>query len=155
LNGRRDGNNAGSFDGRVGEYAGGVGTEYGWGGWWNGRDWRLTPEDARQLRGEARQWENEVRDLRGMLRGNEFDPKQLDEVLRQLRQLQDERVYADPRELLRLQSLVTEQLKRVAFTLRREVDDQNSVAVSGSDEVPEQFRPLVEQYYRSLARSPK
>jgi hypothetical protein len=29
------------------------------------------------------------------------------------------------------------------------------VALSGSDEVPEQFRPLVEQYYRSLAKTAK
>jgi hypothetical protein len=50
---------------------------------------------------------------------------------------------------------VTEQVKRIEFTLRREVDQQNSVVLSGSDEVPEQFRALVEQYYRSLARTSK
>ncbi len=132
-----------------------MGTEYGWGGWWDGRNFQLSPEDIRQLRGEVRQWENDVRDLRGMLRGGEFDPKQLDEVLRALRQLQDDRVYQNVSELARLQAFVTEQLKRVEFTLRREVDEQNSVVLSGSDEVPEQFRTMVEQYYRSLARSAK
>jgi hypothetical protein len=153
--GPRDGANFGDFNGRVGDYAGGVGTEYGWGGWWDGRNFQLSPEDVRQLRGEMRQWENEARDLRGMMRGNEFDPKQLEDVLRALRQLQDERVYQNVNELQRLQSYVTEQLKRIEFNLRRQVDEQNSVALSGSDEVPEQFRSQVEQYYRSLARSQK
>jgi hypothetical protein len=152
-NGPRDGN--GNFNGRVGDYAGGVGTEYGWGGWWDGRNWRLSPEDIRQLRGEMRQWESEARDLRGLLPRGEFDPKQLDEVLRTLRELQDDRVYQNAQELQRLQSYVTEQLKRIEFNLRRQVDEQNSVALSGSEEVPEQFRTLVEQYYRSLARSSK
>jgi hypothetical protein len=100
-------------------------------------------------------WENEVRDLRGELRGAEFDPRQLEEVLRALRQLQDDRVYQNVNELARLQAYVTEQVKRIEFTLRREVDQQNSVVLSGSDEVPEQFRALVEQYYRSLARTSK
>jgi len=76
-------------------------------------------------------------------------------VLRALRQLQDDRVYQNVNELARLQAYVTEQVKRIEFTLRREVDQQNSVVLSGSDEVPEQFRALVEQYYRSLARTSK
>jgi hypothetical protein len=29
------------------------------------------------------------------------------------------------------------------------------VLVSGSDEVPEQFRKVVEQYYRSLSKGPE
>ena len=46
-----------------------------------------------------------------------------------------------------------EGLKRFEFGLRRQVDaDGNTVVLSGTDEVPEQFRKLVEQYYRSLAK---
>ena len=154
-NGAYDGRN---FDGRVGDYAGGYrdgGYDYGWGGWWDGRNFQLTPEDMRQLQSEARQRENDARDLRNMLRGNEIDPKQLDEIIKALRQLQDERVYKDPAELLRLQTLAAEQLKRIEFNLRRQVDDTGSVALTGSDEVPDQFRTLVEQYYRSLAQAKK
>ena len=59
-------------------------------------------------------------------------------------------------ELARLQSFVAESLKRFEFGLRRKVDaDKNAIALTGSDEVPEEFRKLVEQYYRSLARSPR
>ena len=51
---------------------------------------------------------------------------------------------------------VAESLKRFEFGLRRKVDaDKNAIALTGSDEVPEEFRKLVEQYYRSLAKSPR
>ena len=154
-NGAYDGRDV---NGRVGDYAGGYYTNggyYGWGGWWDGRNFRLNPDDVRQLQNEARQRANDARDLRGMLRGNDIDPKQLDEVIRALQQLQDERVYKDPAELLKLQTLAAEQLKRIEFNLRRQVDETNSVALTGSDEVPDQFRSLVEQYYRSLAQAKK
>lgn len=159
FGGPRNGANDGrDFNGRVGDYAGGYytnGGDYGWGGWWDGRNFRLNPDDVRQLQSEARQWANDARDLRGMLHGNDIDPKQLDEIIRALQQLQDERVYKDPAELLKLQTFASEQLKRIEFNLRRQVDDTSSVALTGSDEVPDQFRSLVEQYYRSLAQAKK
>ena len=68
-------------------------------------------------------------------------------------ELQDGRVYQDVSELQRLQSFVSEGLKRFEFDLRRKLDaDEGSVVLSGSDQVPEEFRKLVEQYYRSLSR---
>jgi hypothetical protein len=91
-----------------------------------------------------------------MLRGQDIDPRELDEIVRALRQLEDERTYQNVAELARLQSFVAESLKRFEFALRRKVDaDKNAIALTGSDEVPEQFRKLVEQYYRSLAKSPR
>ena len=78
------------------------------------------------------------------------------QVLRALRQLEDERTYQNVQELARLQSFVAESLKRFEFGLRRKVDaDKNASALTGSDEVPEEVRKLVEQYDRSLARSPR
>jgi hypothetical protein len=55
--------------------------------------------------------------------------------------------------LIRLQTLVTEGLKRFEYDLRRKVgDDADRALVTGSDEVPPEFRKLVEEYYRSLSR---
>jgi len=46
-------------------------------------------------------------------------------------------------------------MKRFEYGLRRKVEgDANQVLLSGNDEVPEQFRKLVEQYYRSLSKAP-
>ena len=118
---------------------------------WNGR---LSPEDIRQLQAEMRQWSGEAQDLRGALQGQNVDPRDLDEILRAFRQLQDGRVYQDVSQLQRLQSFVAEGLKRFEFNLRRQVDAGDAgVVLSGSDGVPEEFRKLVEQYYRALSRS--
>jgi hypothetical protein len=65
-------------------------------------------------------------------------------------------VYQNVSELQRLQSTIAEGLKRFEFGLRRRVDaDENSIVLTGSDEVPEEFRRLVQEYYRSLARTPR
>lgn len=93
-----------------------------------------------------------------MLRGDEWDidPRELDEILRALRQLEDERVYQNVAELARLQAFVAEGLKRFEFALRRQMDaGTGAIVLSGTDDVPEEFRRLVEQYYRSLGRSPR
>lgn len=128
--------------------------EAAWGGWWNGG--RLTQEDIRQLRGEARQFSNDARELRGLLRGENIDPKELDQLMGAIRQLEDDRTYQNVAELARLQSFVAEGLKRFEFGLRRKVDaDANAAALTGTDAVPPEFRALVEQYYRSLSRSPR
>ena len=122
-------------------------------GWEWGRNFQLTPEDIRQLRGEARQWTGEAMDLRRDLTAENIDPRELDEIIRALRQLDDPRVYQNANELTRLQSVISEGLKRFEFGLRRRADlTENSVVLSGSDEVPEDFRNLVEQYFKSLSK---
>jgi len=112
-------------------------------------------DDIRQFRGEIRQWTREGEQLRRLLQGQRMDPKELDAILRNLRQMDDDRVYQDPQELLRLQAQVNEGLKRFEYGLRRKIEgNNNQILLSGSDEVPEQFRKLVEQYYRSLSKAP-
>ena len=109
----------------------------------------------RQYRGEVRQYTNQVEQLRRALQGQKMDAKELDEVLRGLRRLDDDRVYQDAAELTRLQSAVADSMKRFEYSLRRKVEgNSNQVLLSGSDEVPDQFRKLVEQYYRSLSKAP-
>ena len=124
------------------------------GGGWGDRRWDgLGPEEVRQFRGEIRQWTGEAQALRQELREQNIDPKELDELLRALRQLDDDRVYRNASELERLQTFVTEGLKRLEFGLRRRADeDAGSVVLSSGDEVPETFRSMVEQYYRSLSK---
>ena len=101
-----------------------------------------------------RQWTGEARELRNDLTAEDIDPRELDEILNALRELDDPRVYQDVAELQRLQSLVAEGLKRFEFGLRRQAEaGDNTIVLSGSDEGPEEFRTLVQEYYRSLART--
>ncbi len=90
-----------------------------------------------------------------MLQSQRIDPKEIDSILRNLRALDDDRVYQDVAELARLQTEVTEGLKRFEYGLRRKLEGNgNQILLSGSDEVPEQFRKLVDQYYKSLSKGP-
>ena len=98
-------------------------------------------------------WTAEAQALRGELREQNIDPKELDALLRALRQLDDQRVYQNAQELERLQTFVTEGLKRFEFGLRRRANEgTNDVVLTSGDQVPETFRTMVEQYYRSLSQ---
>ena len=56
-------------------------------------------------------------------------------------------------ELAELQSAVSESLRRFEFDLRRKVEGEaDDVRLTGSDDVPAEFKSLVEEYYRSLAK---
>jgi hypothetical protein len=82
-----------------------------------------------------------------------MDPRDLDQIIRDLRQLDDDRIFADPRSLAALQANALEKLKNFEFNLRKkvEVGDQ-PMSLSGSDEVPAGFRQAIEEYYRALNR---
>jgi hypothetical protein len=52
-----------------------------------------------------------------------------------------------------LQAAAIDKLKKFEFSLRRKVENGNeSLSLSGSDQVPEGFRQAIEEYYRSLAK---
>ena len=64
-----------------------------------------------------------------------------------------EGAYANPETVARLEQSVTDNIKRFEYTLRRRLDaNASQVFLSGTDDVPEQYRKLVEQYYRSLSK---
>jgi hypothetical protein len=91
-----------------------------------------------------------------MLQGQPVDARELENILRGLRALDDDRVYQDVAELQRLQSQVAEGLKRFEFNLRRRAELKgNEVFLSGAEDVPEEFRKLVDEYYKSLSKAPK
>lgn len=130
----------------------GAGFGPGGSGWARG----LTPEDIRQFRGEYRERAREMADLREQLSDAGVGVEELDDVIRSMRALDDRRVYDDMEEILRLQTQILEGVKRFEFGLRRAAgeDDPERLLLSGSDEVPQGFRQLIEEYYRSLSRTP-
>src|SRR4029077_20747110 len=114
---------------------------------------RYTSEQIRQFRGEARQRTADAEQLKRLLQGQKIDAKELDEILKGLRKLDDESPYVNPETLARLEQSVTDNIKRFEYTLRRRLEANTSqVFLSGTDDVPEQYRKLVEQYYRSLSK---
>mgnify|MGYP007132577794 CR=1 FL=1 len=119
--------------------------------------WRggvISEEEARQFRAELRQRLAEAQELRQELSRQGRDVSDLDGVIRDLRALQSTGIWADPAALARLQSQVVDGLKQYEYGLRRDIlgAERDRLFLSGSDEVPEAYRRLVEEYYRSLAR---
>jgi hypothetical protein len=114
----------------------------------------VSSDDARQLRNEVRQRLAEAQALRQQLSRDGRDVSQLDEVIRGLRALGGDEVWGDGENLRRLQAAVVDNLKQYEFGLRREVlgAERERLFLSGTDEVPEGFRKLVEEYYRALSR---
>ena len=116
----------------------------------------MTGDDVRQFRNEVQRWTREAEGLRRMLQGEKIDPKEIDAMLRNLRQLNDERVYKDVEELARLQAQLTDSAKRVEYDLRRKVEGADAqLLLTGSDEVPEKFRKSVEQVLSLALEGPR
>ncbi|PYQ98997.1 MAG: hypothetical protein DMF96_08830 [Acidobacteria bacterium] len=91
--------------------------------------------------------------MRRQLQQAGVSPRDLDEVLRDLKAFDNDRVYADPKGLEQLQAAAIDKLKKFEFMLRRKAEAGNdSLSLSGSDQVPDGFRQAIEEYYRSLAK---
>jgi len=109
--------------------------------------------DVRQFRREFGERREEAERLRDQLREEGIETGELDGIVERLRQLERDRPYGDPRGLAELQALVIQGLKEFEYVLRRELGgaDDRELLLTGSDEVPDGYRELVEEYYRSLA----
>ena len=111
----------------------------------------MTPEDARQFRAEVRQMAGNAEQLRRAV-GKE-DQAAVAEILKQLRALDNDKVYGDPAQFERLQAQAADAIKRFEFNLRRRAELRgNELLLSGDGDVPEEFRKLVQEYYKSLSK---
>ena len=134
----------------VGDTLGGA---YAGGGYGNRRPTEFDPDDIRQWQREFRQRLGEAQDIRQVLREEDFSAGDLDEIIRQMQQLDDTRMYQDSEEIARLQTFLREELKRFEYRLRRELDEENEdLFLASSDDVPPGFRDMIEEYYRALSR---
>jgi hypothetical protein len=79
--------------------------------------------------------------------------KDLEEVVRQLRQLDSETAFKDPLGVQELTNAALETLKKFEFDLRKKLDkSSNALFLNGNEEIPANFRNLIEEYYKSLAK---
>jgi hypothetical protein len=120
-----------------------------------GRPQWAGPGEARQLRRELRERLREAEAL-GRELGGGARRSDLQDVVRRLRALDDDRVWGEPRGLDRLLAAVIEGMKSAEFAMRRDLEggDQEKVFLSGSQDLPPGWQRLVEEYYRSLSKKP-
>ena len=139
-----------------GDYRGGyLGGSYRDGYWRFGGPWNLDPEAIRQMRREVRERTGELRNLATLIERSGADPRELQTMLDAMRALDQEGTYADPEEVLRLQSQLVEGAKQLEYRLRREyaLEEEQDILLFRSGDIPEEYRLLVEEYYRVLSRT--
>lgn len=111
-------------------------------------------EEARQLRREFQQRLMDAEELRRLLDRNATQMDNLDEVISALRLMQGIRDYNDPAEIARLRSAI-ELLRQVELDLGRELGRlarKGQYQQADDNDAPQDYRKLVEEYYKALAR---
>ncbi len=111
-------------------------------------------EAIRQMRREIRERIGETQALGQLLERAGASPQELRDMIDAMRALDREGTYADPEEAARLQRELVETIKQLEFRLRREfaAAGEGEVLLYRSGDVPEEYRALVEEYYRALSR---
>ena len=112
------------------------------------------PDAIRQMRREIRERVGDAQALAGLIERTGADPRELQAMINAMRALDRERTYADTEEVLRLQSELVDGMKQLEFELRRQfaADEEDRLFLFRSGDVPEEYRALVEEYYRALSR---
>jgi hypothetical protein len=81
------------------------------------------------------------------------DARELEEIMRRMRELDAERTYRDVEALNRLQTFVAERMKRFEYTLReRTAAAEGQTLLTPGEAVPAEYRTMVEEYFRTLSR---
>jgi hypothetical protein len=113
----------------------------------------LTPEDIRQMRGEARQRSAQAEGLRRQLEEEGMDTRDLEALIQDLQRLDSQRIYQDEDEVRALQAEILEEARRFEYALRRALrsETEGAPGLSGNEEVPSEYRRLVEEYFRVLS----
>jgi len=145
----------GQQGGQVGGAGGGgtFGSPFGWGGPGDRRAGVFDPRDVRQWQREFRERGTEAQELQRLLRAENFgDVGDLNEIIEAMQAFTDPRIYQTADEIARRQTFVLEELKRFEYRLRREIDsDSDELFLAGSDDVPSEFRELIDEYFKTLA----
>jgi hypothetical protein len=115
---------------------------------------RVDPGDPRQYVRELRARRQAAESLRADLRALGQDVRDLDRLVQQLRAFENSEALGTVKGLDRLHEDVIEGLKSYEFALWRKFGDsgEQRPALGASARVPPQYRELVEEYYRALAR---
>ena len=88
----------------------------------------FNPNDRRQFAREFREWSGDAEQLRRELSAAGVNPKDLDDVIRDLKQFGDERGYEDLKGLEKLQAAALERLQQFEFNLRKKAEPSQDVA---------------------------
>lgn len=110
--------------------------------------------DWRQVAGQAKQLATDAADLKRQLQQAGVAPKDLtpvDDVVKALQALG--RSSEPPKDLQDLYKSAVDKFKALDFAIRKRVDTSNEqLFLSGSEDIPDSFKTLIQEYYRQLAK---
>jgi hypothetical protein len=115
----------------------------------------FSTEELRQLRREFRERVSEAEKLREELARQNLDVPDLNEIIRRMEEFDRKQIYLNPLGLEKLEEDVVADLKQFEYWLRRELEGvgEGELYLAGSDQVPSDYRQMVEEYFRSLSRN--
>ena len=117
----------------------------------------FTVEEARQLSRDLRARRDAAQQLLRDLQGTGADTRELDRAIKRLGTLDGAKVLGNADAMQQLRDGVIEDLKAFEFALRRKLGtaETGGPALGGSERVPAQYREMVNEYFKSLARKPQ
>jgi hypothetical protein len=115
----------------------------------------FSTEEIRQLRREFGERVKDAENLRRELARQNLDVPDLGEIIRRMEEFEKKQIFLNPLGLEKLEEDVLADLKQFEYWLRRELEGigEEQLYLAGSDQVPPDYRQLVEEYFRSLSRS--
>ena len=95
-------------------------------------------------------------ELRRELQRQGQSTSDLSQLIDQMKKLEAQRAFNDPEELTRLRSAVVEGFKEFEFGLRRQLAgaDADRPVLGGNQDVPQGYRDMVNEYFKSLSKRP-
>ena len=108
---------------------------------------------GRQLRRELRERLGQLGELRDQLRGQGLDTGPVEGILDRLGRMDSRGTIGTPRGLDELEQVIVQGLKEYEFTLRRQLlgGDTPPGALTAGEDVPPEYRAMVDEYYRRLS----
>jgi hypothetical protein len=90
------------------------------------------------------------------VQGTGVDTRELDRAIARLGALDGAQILGNAAALQQLRDGVVENLKAFDFALRRTLGatESGGPALGGSEQVPAQYRDMVNEYFKSLAKKP-
>ncbi len=114
----------------------------------------MSPQEQRQIDRQYRELIQEASDLRQLLSEDpEFDDL-VQDLVDSMQNLDRGSFPGNPRELERLRAGLINRWKELELRLSRQLqlDKSGAVRLSGLERIPERYRSILEEYYRSISR---
>ena len=152
--GQRDGRTGGLPPGRYRGEAWNPGNNRPWSPEEMSRRAPLSREEQRQLDRQYRQLTQQASDLRQLLSEDPEFKNMVEGLIVAMQNLDRERFPGNPEELDRLRADLIGDWKELELHLSRQlqIDKSGAVRLSGLERIPERYRSILEEYYRSISR---